>query len=50
MVSPPKVYLQFQILTIMKAELEIKIASSVVAASGCPKYAQRDCGIMAHSA
>lgn len=39
-----------QILTIMKVELGIKTASSVVTVSGCPKYAQYSCGIMYRSA
>lgn len=39
-----------QILTIMKVELGIKTASSVVAVSGCPKYSQQSCGILYRSA
>lgn len=39
----------FQFLTIMKVELGIKTATSVVAASGCPKYSERTCGIMYRS-
>lgn len=35
-----------QILTIMKVELGIKTASSVVAVSSCPKLQEAFCGIM----
>lgn len=34
------------ILAIMKVELGIKVASSVVAASGCPRVTQSACGIL----
>lgn len=30
----------------MKVTLEIKTVSNVLAASGCPKYSQQNCGIM----
>lgn len=38
-----------QILTIMKVGLGIKTASSVVAASGCPRTTEGTCGIMYRS-
>lgn len=38
-----------QILTIMKVGLGIKTASSVVAASNCPRELESRCGIMYRS-
>lgn len=45
----PKYTYNFQILTIMKVELGIKTASSVVTMSGCPKYYEYTCGVMQKS-